>query len=135
MTSNTHLPRPRAALVPANELTRALAAAESRRKFLGRRFLDFSAGASYIAPDIDPLFMTSPFALFIMRDAGRGGAGHGRPSPVKEHHAPKGAAGCGEIQAVRKARAGNHRLGQKGAARPRHEPAPARGRLRRPRRE
>ncbi len=60
---------------------------------------------------------------------------HGRPFPIQEHHAPQGPAGRDEVQAVRQARARNHRGGQAGHAGPGDEPAPARRDHGRPRRE
>jgi len=64
VTSDSDLPRPRAASVRANEIDSRVRCGRIPAKFLGRRFLDFSAGTPYIAPDINPLFMTSLFALF-----------------------------------------------------------------------
>ena len=54
------------------------------------------------------------------------GGQRGRSFPDQEHHAPQGAAGCGEIQTVRQARARDHRIGQVGPAGSRDESAPAR---------
>ena len=59
----------------------------------------------------------------------------GRPFTVQEHHAPQGAAGCGEVEIVRQAGPRNHRLGQARHARSGHESAAARGDHRRARRE
>ena len=84
-----------------------------------------SRAKSLILASLRPI--TPPFPTPIARTNPRKRP-HGRTFPVQEHHAPQGAAGCPEVEAVRQAGAGNHRRGQARDARSRDEPAAARGR-------
>src|SRR5437763_15811013 len=88
-------------------------------------YLDTEKGETLISVPARPITPRLPAVIRRTRPKNRKRLPHGRPFPIQEHHAPQGATGRPEVEAVRQAGARDHGGGEARDTRPRHESSAA----------